>query len=681
MATSKRQKVLYEFGQFRLDPAERILLAGGESIALTPKAFDTLLLFVENSGQLLRKDELIEKLWPESFVGDNSLAQNISALRKALDEGSGQQHIETVPRLGYRFLVPVRKVEEELLGNVQPSTLLVGDDETAVGVLAEDGPEVSQSVPAGAADALPTAPAVDDTSAAPEIPVPASQPTVAVSPQRRRLITTAIVILGVLIVAALAYAFLIRKSPTAGSATPIRLAVLPFRNLKQDPETEFLSFSLADAVITKLGYVNTLIVRPSEYVDRYRNQTIDPAQVASELKIDLLLTGSFIKEGDDLRITTQLINVGSNAIVWRDTIDLKYDKLLTVQDELTAQVIRGLQLNLSPAERQNLTLDAPANALAYEYYLRGVDLYSQNNFSMAINMLEKAVSLDPKYALGWAQLGRAQHAEATFALGGGEVYAKSFASYEKALQLNPEQVEPRIFMANTYTDTGRSRQAIPLLRETLKAHPNQAEAHWELGYAYRFGGMLQESIQECERARQLDPKVKLNSSAINSYMYLGDYSKFLQSLPPTDNIAYIIFYRGFAHYYLKEWAQAAADFDRAYQLDPSLYSQVGAALSKDIAGHRDQGLKVLHDLERKINERNVRDPEAAYKIAQAYAVLGDKGSALRVLRRSIEGGFICYPYFVSDPLLESLRPEAEYATLIEMARQRHSEFKQEFFPQ
>jgi tetratricopeptide (TPR) repeat protein len=276
----------------------------------------------------------------------------------------------------------------------------------------------------------------------------------------------------------------------------------------------------------------------------------------------------------------------------------------------------------------------------------------------------------------WAHLGRAYNAEAAFALGGREAYEKAFAAYEKALSLNPQQVEPRIFMANTYTDTGRVRQAIPLLRETLKAHPNQAEAHWELGYAYRFGGMLQESILECERARQLDPKVKINNSALNAYLYSGEYSKFLQSLPPTESIAYIIFYRGFGHYYLRDWARAAADFDRAYQHDPSLYSQVGAALSKGIAGHNDRGLELL----RKIQERNVRDAEGVYKVAQAFAVLGDKVSALRVLRRSIEGGFVCYHYFVTDPLLEPLRSEPEYATLLELARQRHQEFKQEFFP-
>ena len=173
--------------------------------------------------------------------------------------------------------------------------------------------------------------------------------------------------------------------------------------------------------------------------------------------------------------------------------------------------------------------------------------------------------------------------------------------------------------------------------------------------------------------------MKLNNSAINSYLYTGEYSKFLSSLPPTENIAYIIFYRGFGNYYLKEYTKAAADFDRAYQLDPSLYSQVGAALSSGIRGDREQGLSLLRDLERKIDERNVRDAEGVYKVAQGYAVLGDKVSALRVLRRSIEGGFICYPYFVSDPLIEPLRSEPDYATLIELARQRHEEFKRQFF--
>jgi TolB-like protein/Flp pilus assembly protein TadD len=488
-----------------------------------------------------------------------------------------------------------------------------------------------------------------------------------------------LVVLTLSLTAALGYTLFVRESRTTPTQQPLRLAVLPFRNLKEDPETDFLGFSLADAVITKLGYVSTLVVRPSAYVDKYRNQTIDPRQVADELKVDLLLTGNFIKEGENLRITSQLVDVARNEILWRDAMDLKYDKLLTVQDEVTAQVIKGLQLNLSPSEKENLARDTPANALAYDYFLHGVDLYSRNDFSTAVSMLEKTVKLEPEYALAWAHLGRSYNAQAAFALEGSNAYEKALAAYEKALQLNPQQVEPRIFMANTFTDTGRVKQAIPLLRETLDAHPNTAEAHWELGYAYRFGGMLEDSIIECERARQLDPKVKINNSAINSYLYSGQYAKFLESLPSTESNAYIIFYRGFGNYYLKNWTTAAADFNRAYQLAPSLYSQVGAALSKGISGEKEQGLALLRDLEKKIEEHNVRDSEGVYKVAQAYAVLGDKVAALRVLRRSIDGGFVCYSYFVSDPLLEQVRNEPEFANLMDQARKSHEQFKAEFF--
>jgi DNA-binding winged helix-turn-helix (wHTH) protein/TolB-like protein/cytochrome c-type biogenesis protein CcmH/NrfG len=653
VAIDKQDKVLYEFSVFRLDPEERLLLCRGESVPLTPKAFDTLLLLVENGGHVLKKDELIEKLWPDSFVGENSLAQNISALRKALDEGSGeQQHIETLPRLGYRFSAPVTKVHPQ---------------DVSAKAVPKVGPEAE----------------VTNGKELPAIPGEAFDEAVRqearAKDNRRRLTMGVALALGLAVLAGLAYLIFVRRTQISRAQAP-RLAVLPFRNIKEDPETDFLGFSLADVVITKLKYVSKLNVRPSAQVEKYRNQTIDPQQVAKELDVDLLLTGNFIKEGDNLRITSQLVDVTRNEIVWRDTIDLMYDKLITVQDEVTARVIRGLQLNLSPTEKQNLALDTPANPLAYEYFLRGADLYSRNDFSTAINMLEKTVSLDPNFALAWAHLGRTYNALASFALEGGDAYDKAFKSYEKALQLNPQEVEPRIYLANAYTDTGRVNHAIPLLKETLEAHPNLAEAHWELGYAYRFGGMLDESIAECEEARRLDPKVKIYSSAINAYLYKGEYGKFLQSLPATDTIAYIVFYRGFGNYYLKNWSSATADFDHAYQLAPSLYSQVGAALSKSIAGNKDQGLALLRDLEDKIQQRNVRDAEGVYKVAQGYAILGDKASALRVLRRSIDGGFVCYPYFASDPLLESLHNESEFAQLLELTRTKHEEFKHQFFP-
>lgn len=462
---------------------------------------------------------------------------------------------------------------------------------------------------------------------------------------------------------------------------PREFAVLPFQNLRPDPQTDFLGFSLADAIITKLGYVNALAVRPSSAVQKYRNQAVDPQKAAADLQVGTLLTGGYVRDGDKLRITTQLIDVKANRILWRDTIDLKYDQLLTVQDTVSQQIIRGLELTLTPAEREKLRPETAVNAQAYEYYLRGVDLYASDDFPGAIRMLEKAVAIDPTYAPTWAHLGRAYTTNASLEFGGRDQYAKAQAAYEKAIALNPNLTDGRIFMANLLTDTGRAEQAVPLIRSLLVENPGNAEAHWELGYAYRFGGMLEEAVAESERARQNNPAVKLNTAAMNAYLYLGQYERFLQSLPSNDSVIPImVFYRGFAEYHLRHWSEAARDFDRAYALDPTvLPADVGKALSYDIHGERKKGLDLLHATEKRILASGVADAEGLYKVAEAYALLGDKASALLMFHRTIEGGFFPYPYFEHDPLLDNLRKEPEFEVLMRDAQERHEQFKAKLF--
>jgi TolB-like protein/Tfp pilus assembly protein PilF len=506
--------------------------------------------------------------------------------------------------------------------------------------------------------------------------VPGTSPT---GLRRSRLAMTLVPL--VLVIIGLMYAgFVYRKSGATGAGTQTRsLAILPFRNLRQDPSLDYLGFSLADAAITKLGYIRTLIVRPSSSVDKYRNQNADPRTAGRELNVDTLLTGGFIKDGDDLRITAQLIDVNSNRILWRDSIDVKYDKLLTVQDRVTQQIVKGLELNLTPAEAQHLKPESPIDPLAYEDYLRGIDLYSSNDFAGAITMLEKSTSIDPNYAPAWAHLAKAYTTNASLQMGGREQYDKAQAAYEKAMALNPALSEVRIYMANTLTDTGRVEQAVPLLRTALQTSPNNAELHWELGYAYRFAGMLEESVSECEQARQNDPGVKINSSAMNAYLYLGQYEKFLQSLPVKDS-AYILFYRGLAEYYLGHRERAAENFDRAYLLDSSLLtSRIGKSFSHSIAGRRTAALNLLRQTEDEMETRGVGDAELMYKVAQAYAVLGDKPSALHTLQHTIEGGFFCFPCFVSDPLLAALRTDPDFQRLTAEARKRHEQFKARFF--
>jgi hypothetical protein len=150
-------------------------------------------------------------------------------------------------------------------------------------------------------------------------------------------------------------------------------------------------------------------------------------------------------------------------------------------------------------------------------------------------------------------------------------------------------------------------------------------------------------------------------------------------LPDVDGSSFLLFYRGLGEYYQKDFERAARDFDRAYEVDPSLYAQIGKALSESIAHKGANGLEILQGLEGKIQQRGVGDPEATYKIAQAYSVLGDKVSALRTLRSSVEGGFFSYPYLATDPLLDALRKESEFAEILNTAHQRYEAFRSRFF--
>jgi DNA-binding winged helix-turn-helix (wHTH) protein/TolB-like protein len=644
---------LYEFCRFRLDPENHLLVSEGSRISLSPKGFEILLVLVRNGNRLTTKEDLMRKVWPDSFVEEANLTVHISALRKQLGETpDGGPYIETVPKKGYRFAVPVTELSANEPASQTPAAVV------------ETGAVQEAFTSRGA--------------------VPIGSPMVTAETRHPRVwYRLSVVLVGLVAILLAGLGYLVyrnRAVPRQAAHLPRRLAVLPYQNLRENGENDFLGFSLADAVITKLGYVREIAVRPSYAVRKYRSQPIDIEKVAADLNVDTLLTGTFLREGDDLRITCQLIDVKTQNLLWKGAFDLKYDKLLTVQDQVAQQTIRGLELTLSPSEAELLKTEETVAPHAYEYYLRGVDLYAKGDFPMAIKMLEKSTELAPRFASAWASLGRSYNANASFQFGGAEHYGRAEAAFSKALSLQPTLIDARVYMANMLTDTGRVEEAVPLLREALKTNPNHAETHWELGYAYRFGGMLPESVSECEQARQLDPGVKLNSSALNAYLYLGQYDRFLESLPKTDESALIVFYRGLGEYYKQNSHQAEMNFDHAFELDRSLLqAKVGKAISFQIKHEDSDAVAALRSLESKIKERGTVDPEATYKVAEAYATMGENTSALRMMRQSIENGFFPYPYFATDPLLKTIRSESEFTQLLNAANERHERFKRRFF--
>jgi DNA-binding winged helix-turn-helix (wHTH) protein/TolB-like protein/Flp pilus assembly protein TadD len=637
---------LVRFANFEVDLRAGELRRDGSKVRLQEQPFLLLTVLLESAGEVVTREELRKRLWSaDTFVDfDHRLAVAVSKLRDALlDSAETSKFVETVGRRGYRFL---------------------GQLEFTDASSADSG---------GTSDAPLSSPQPNGPAEPPKLPDP--------HPRRarvRRLVFLYSVGL-VILLAVIAVTKLVPIRFGKGQpSTPRSLAILPLQNRGEDSRSDFLGLSLADVLITKLAYVSSLSVRPSAAIEKYRGTSVDLQKVAADLKVDALLTGSFIRDGDNLRITYQLVDANTERILGQGVIDLKYDSLLAVQDKVTAQLVSELQLNLSPAENEHLKPEASVSPLAYEYFLQGLDLYGQHNFPLAIKMFEKTTEIDPNYAPAWAYLGASYNSDAAFELGGREQYRRAQAAYQRALAIQPNLLDAQIFLANLLIDTGKVEQAVPLLRDALKTNGNYAAAHWELGYAYRFAGMLNESVAECERARQLAPFVKGNGSVLNTYLYLGEYQKFLESLP-VDDSSFTMFYRGFGEFHEKQFDQAARDFDRAYDLAPTLYTGIGKALSDSIHQRNSEGLELLSGLERQIRERGVGDPEAGYKIAQAYAVLGDRISAIRVLRASVEGGFFSYPYVADDPLLNSLHLEPEFTEILNVARQRHDAFKNAFF--
>ena len=261
--------------------------------------------------------------------------------------------------------------------------------------------------------------------------------------------------------------------PQEGSMTTIAdrekksLAVLPFKNLSNNPEASFYEFSLADAVITELARIRSLVVRPSSVMSKYQGQPADPADVGRELNVDAVLSAGFIAAGERFRVNAQLLDMKSGEIIWSDRVDASANDIIAVQDEITKRIVDGLRLELSPDEQAGLAQPATVNAEAYEEYLRGRDRFARFIFrsvaaadcDAAIEHFNRAIELDPEFGLAYDGLG-ACHVNRVFkGLGGAEDFERAEAAFNKALTIDSNIIEARMLMVFVYLWRGQKQKA------------------------------------------------------------------------------------------------------------------------------------------------------------------------------------------------------------------------------
>jgi TolB-like protein/DNA-binding winged helix-turn-helix (wHTH) protein len=420
---SRLNNHLYEFGEFSLDPQNRVLRRGGEILSLTPKAFELLLVLLQKGGKVVTKDELMRAVWPDSFVEESNLTQTVFMLRKALGETLDRRYILTSQGKGYRIAVDVRTASN--VGSPEPtpenSTSLLGSDRSF--------------------------------QAAPELAAAKRQ-------EHRWHRFGLIAAVGVVIALIVAASILFERSRdrTPQHADRIMLAILPFENLTGDPSQEYFSDGMTEEMITELGRLDPahlgVIGRTSVMLYKQNPKPLD--QIGRELGVQYVLEGSVRRDSGNVRITAQLIQVKDQTHVWARQYDRELKNLLAVQAEIAQEVTDEITLTLgdrrsATAANHSAVTPAASSYEAYDLYLEGRYFWNKRTeagFKQAAEYFQQAIAKDPNYAQAYAGLADTFGLMSTWYMAPqGEFMPKARAAALKALELDETLAEAHTSLA------------------------------------------------------------------------------------------------------------------------------------------------------------------------------------------------------------------------------------------
>lgn len=536
---SQQSGHLYEFGPFRIDTVNRLLLRDGKAVPLKPKVVDTLLMLVENMGRVVQKDELIARLWPDSFVEEANLTQNIYVLRKALDSGEeSESYIETIPRRGYRFVAAV---------NVLPY------DENGI-------------IPQG------------------EFPVPGANPDAIALPAPRAwilrpgVLIPALLAIGILVL--VGYYLLSNRGKSAVNNGAVKsLAVLPFRPLTPDASDDYMGQGMADALITKLSNSRQIAIRPASAVLPYSARAEDPLVAGRQLGVDAVLEGKIQQSGDRLRVTVQLLRVADGASLWAEKFDEKLADIFAVQDSISDQAARSLTLQLTGSERELMRKHYTQNAEAYQAYLQGRYFWNKRNaegFKKGLDYFQRAIEIDPNYAPAYAGLAdcyiRLNEYGVPMAQ---ESVPRARVAVQKALAIDDDLAEAHATLAfikfrHDWDFAGAEEE----FTRSLRLDPNYSEAHqWHAFYLLAVG-RPDEADTEMKRAQELDPlSVSLNGNVALLLFFKHDFDQSVQQcrktldMEPNYNLARVTLGMNYEQKGLNE--AAVAELKKAREVAPN----------------------------------------------------------------------------------------------------------------
>lgn len=454
------------------------------------------------------------------------------------------------------------------------------------------------------------------------------------------------------------------------------IAILPFKNVSNDPESSFYEFSLADAVITELARVRSLVVRPSSEIVKYQSRQIDPREAGREMSVSAVLSAGFLRAGDRIRVTAQLVDVGSGNLLWSDRIDADATDIINVQDTITQEICDGLRLELSSDEKDRLEKQKTANAEAYEEYLRGRDclgryIYhtiARKDIDKAIEHFDNAVSLDSSFALAHCGLGSAYANRVMKGFGEAGDHEQAEAAFGQALAIDPHLLEARMHMIFIYLGRGEKAKAREAARALRREAPNDVGVHFASGVLARLDGDYERALRYFERMIRLNPAEKVVAS-YNRARILTYLSRFDEAFAELDAGAavepdhpLIKTFRARALYYHGEPTKAAEILEAVLEQHPQLdgIRPIYATFLSALGFSEEARAQLSEEVVKTANT----DHDIAYWLASAYAMEGEREAALKWLRRAIELGNENRPWFERDKNWESLRADPEYRQIL-----------------
>jgi DNA-binding winged helix-turn-helix (wHTH) protein/TolB-like protein len=650
---NKEGSHLREFGKFRLDARKRVLWFENSPVPLAMKEIEMLCVLTEHGGEVVTKNELLERVWNESFVEESNLSRHIYILRKTFKSLGVPDLIQTVPRAGYRFTGEVREVFDERQ---------TGDD------LIFERHSLSQTVIEEYIEA-------DDRNENELTPVRSSLTESDRAGKNVRGHAVYFAACAALLVILFAGAYwLFSKSQMAaqrGTATreaPKTLAILPLQSLNTEDEAKVLGAGIAENLAARLGNLEQLIVRPLQSVRTVSDAEADPVEAGRKLKSDFVMTGSFQRVAGRIRVTVRLLSTADGAQIWAGSFDETETDIFKLQDSLSAQVSRSLVEKITPIEQQRLASRPTENVEAYKLYLKGRYLWNERSvesYFKAIELFRQAIALDPNFAHGYSGIADCYSLlEQRGGLPPEEAFPKAEEAARKALELDETLAEAHVSMAlvkNLYRWDWVGTETH--LKRAIELNPNYAPAHGLYGMSLLVLKRFDEAEANLRKAETLDPTSRSNGIYLAWKFYFNrqfdeaiEQSQKVLELDPGVTTPYMV---------LRAAYEQKGMYDKAVEAELKRMQHDPAAVNLLRTSFGEAGIKGFWQKQIEIfQKKSAAQTEVAdYHVATRYALLDQKDAALREIEKGFAGRGSMWHLINIDPAFDSLRGDSRFEQL------------------